>query len=679
MRFLTRGRVATLVIVVAFLAVNAIALRWSAHFFSFKRDLKLLRYGDRLPKLKGKTLTGGQSIEIAAKSPTTLILYFSSPKPPGFSTELVKYAEVLSQRYKKDGLGIAVVVPQEITELKTLVEHKLVTYDTIVDNDGKIQAQLGLQTGEDGVFVFNQEGLCRFSTRRPVSANDLSQLVALEALKVDPFAMPAEAETILTDSKSLGSFSLLELQSLEPAKMDEIRSKAGVPTHYVFFTADCSICSLPTYLEEFRVFRSKQLKSDDDAVLIFDYNFSRTDVLDELKKNNLQIVSYLAKEPLPKLQYSDHEHSILERTVAVIETDDQRTIREIYPLNFEQRGPTVITVNAQASAYTAGATYEEMFKHVSLTAYDVATYQGKYYLTDFGGNRLLVIKDNMVVERNFARIGSGPGRLFHPGYLDIGRDGTIFVEDGGNERIVKFSPMGNYLGAFSVPEFQGFAVGAQNEIYLGQPEAGHLITVYSGEGKKLRSFGELKEFPEIYGEASAAEDAPYKIAYNRVRLATDKDGNLYVSYMLMPLIQKYSPDGTLIFERRLEAPEIDLLMEAIHKTRYISTKSDGVDARIIALDPVIDPANGNIMVPLVDGSIYVTDRESNKLSLLRPKFMDRDNGTFHPFIAGLGANGELMTTAFPPKHWYRLAVDNDKNSKSAATALSGKDSTVAAR
>jgi hypothetical protein len=661
MRFSARGRLTTLVIVVAFLTVNVMALRWSSRFFSFKRDVKLVRYGDRLPKLNG----------IASESPTRLILYFSSPKPPGFSIELVKYAELLSQRYKKDGLGIVVVVPQELPELKTLIDHKLVTYDTIVDDSKKIQDQLGLNPGEDGVFVFDKEGVCRFSTRRPVNADDLNQLVAMEVLKVDPFAMPAEAQTILTEGKSLGSFSLLDLKSLAPAKMDEIRSGAGVPTHYFFFTADCSVCSLPTYLEEFRVFRFRQLKSDDDAVLIFDYNFPRTDVLDQLKKNDLRTASYLAKEPLPRLQYSDQQYSILERTVTVIETDDQQRVREIYPLNSrvtEQRGPTVLPASAQTQSVTAGVAYEEMFKHVPLTAYDVATYQGKYFLTDFGGNRLLVIKNNMEVERNFARIGSGPGRVFHPGYIDIGHDGTIFVEDGGNERIVKFNQMGNYLGAFTIPDSQGFAVGAQNEIYVGRPEEGQLITVYSSEGKKLRSFGQLKEFPEIYGEASAEEDAPYKIAYNRVRLATDKDGNLYVSFMLTPLIQKYSPDGKLLFERRLESPEIDRLMEAIHQTRYISTKSDGVDARIIALDPVIDPANGNIMVPLVDGSIYVADREGNKLSLLRPKLIDRGNGTFHPFIAGLGANGELMTTPFPPKHWYRLA-----------TAPNVKEAGVAAR
>ena len=88
--------------------------------------------------------------------------------------------------------------------------------------------------------------------------------------------------------------------------------------------------------------------------------------------------------------------------------------------------------------------------------------------------------------------------------------------------------------------------------------------------------------------------------------------------------------------------------------------------RIIALDPVIDPANGNIMVPLVDGSVYVADRDGNKAGFLRPAWTNRGDGTFYPFIAGLGANGEFMVTPFPPKHWYRLTMPNGKDVSIAA-------------
>ena len=676
MRLLTGRRIVTLIIVGALLAINVVALRWSSHFFSSKKQpVALLRYGDRLPTLKAKSLMEGQTVELAAKNPLNVILYFSLSQPPGFSTELVKYAETLSQRHKSEGLGITVIVQQEIRDLKTLLDHKLVTYDVLVDENEAIQDRLGLQSGEEGVFVFNKEGLCVFSTRRSVSASDLRQLVAVELLKTDPFATAPESAAILRQGKSLGSLSLLDARSLTPTNIDTIRSKSGVPTYYIFFTADCSVCSLPQYLKEFRAFRKSQLENDSDAVLVFDFNFPKADVLQELRNNDVSSPSYLVKEPLPALEYTDQQYRILERSVAVIETDAQRKVLNIYPLKShlaERKGTKVSTTKASSDA--TDSAYEEMFNYIPFTAYDVATHQGKYFLTDFEGNRLLVINGNMEVEKDFGRIGSAPGRLFHPGYLDISRDGTIFVEDGGNERIVKFDQAGNYLGDFRVPEYQGLAVGTQNELYLGQPEEGFLVTVYSSSGKKLRSFGQLKKFSDIYGEGSRDKDEPYKLAFNRVRLATDGDGNLYVSFMLTPLIQKYSADGKLVFERRLQAPEIDRLMEAIQKQRFISTQSDGVDARIVALDPVIDPANGNIMVPLVDGSIYVADREGNKLTLLQPTGIDRGDGTFHPFIAGLGAKGELMTTPFPPKRWYRLAIKDDR-----VSALSRKESTVAGR
>jgi len=655
MRLSTRGRVVALILACAFLAINVLALRWSSHLFASKPPA-LLRYGDRVWKLQGKSLSNGRTVEFATGRPANLVLYFAAAHPPGFSTELVTYAETLAKSYQKDGLNITAVVQNEIPELKNLLTLKLVRYEVIVDDDHAIQQRLGLPDGEDGVFLFDNEGRCHLSTRRPVTANDLRQLVAMEVLKVDPFVLPAETATpTLKEGKLLESLSLVEAQSMAPIRTDEIRSKAGVPTHYIFFTADCSVCSLPRYLQDFNAFRTEQLKSDDDTVLIFDFNFPRADVLDGLKTNDIRVASYLAKEPLPRVEYTNEQQRTLERTVAVIQTDSHRKVVDIYPLHSDlaqRNSPAPLPTKSQPA--DSGVAYEEMFGHVSLSAYDVATYQNKYFLTDIEGNRLLVINSHMDVEREFGRIGSGPGRLLHPGYLDIGGDGTVFVEDGGNERIVKFDQSGHYTGEFRVDAFQGMAVDPQNRLYVGQPEQGSLITVYSSTGTKLRSFGQLKKYSEVFGESFRDKDVSYESALNRVRLATDKDGNLYVSFMIAPLIQKYAPDGTLLFERRLDAPEIDHLMEAIQKRRYIATKTDGVDARIVALDPVIDPANGNIMVPLVDGSIYVSDRDGNKLTLLKPAWTNRGDGTFRPFVAGLGANGEFMVTPFPPKHWYRL-------------------------
>jgi hypothetical protein len=441
----------------------------------------------------------------------------------------------------------------------------------------------------------------------------------------------------------------------------------------VFFSAECSVCSLPGYLEEFAKFEHR-VKPDDNSgrlsVLVFDFNFSMTDVLEQLKSHNISSPAYIANEELPKVEDMSQDKALYDETVVAVQTDAQEKVVDISPLkSLIDDGSAVPATKPQSLALDATRpTYEETFRNIPLSAYDVAVYQGKYILTDFTGNRVFIVKDNMEVERQFGRIGSGPGQLVHPGHLDVAPDGTIYIEDGGNERIAKFDQLGNYLGELRVSNYEGLAAGARNELYLGQPQEGYLITAYSSSGKKLRSFGQLKKYSEIYGAASADKDVPFKTAFNRVRLSTDQEGNLYVSFLLTPLLQKYSPDGNLLFERKLEAPEIDRLIEAVQKQKYITMTADGADARIVALDPVIEPATGNILVPLVDGSIYLADRAGNKLALLHPQDTRRTNQTFYPFIAGLGAKQELLVTPFPPKHWYRLTMPAERVKPTAAVA-----------
>lgn len=651
----------TIAIVLVLFVINIVAVRWHSLPFLTTRSSTLLRYGDHLPRLKGRSLVGSRVTEPATNR-TNLILYFpSTPAMPGGSIELVKYAEILSQHYGKGGLSVFAIVQEDTPALRNLIEHSLINYDVVVDQGQQLGEKLGLGPGENGVFLFDHQGLCRFSTRRPVKAEDLRQLVAMEFLHVDPFENPTAEQQVIQKGKPLGSWSLVDVRSWEQTSLDKIR--LSNPKLFVFFTADCSVCSLPEYLEEFAKFEHRQQSEGGDGkstVLIFDFNFSPIDVLDQLKTHGINAPAYIANEELTAVAEISHTDSSEDKRVITVQTDEQGRVLNISSLTSltgVRDDPAIsATEDHTVRADTVQPIYEEMFRDIPLTAYDVAAHDSRYFVTDFKSNRVLVIKDNAEVEREFGRIGSGPGRLFHPGCIDVARDGTIYVEDGGNERVVKFTSDGRYLGEFRITNHEGFAVGTHKEIYLGQPEEGHLITVYSGSGQKLRAFGQLKKFSDLYGAAFADKDTPYKVALNRIRLSTDGDGNLYISFMLTPLIQKYSSDGNLLFERRLEDPEIDRLMQAIREKKYIATTRDAADARIVALDPVVEPATGNILVPLVDGSIYVADRDGRKLTLLRPQVLQQPNQAFYPFIAGLGANGELLVTPFPPKHWYRLTL-----------------------
>jgi DNA-binding beta-propeller fold protein YncE len=668
---MTSRRVYTAVVVAVFLAINIVAIRWSSGFFRSTHNTALLRYGSHITKLEGQSLLGKGSIEPATNR-SNLVLYFSSTTAPGLSLELIRYGEILTQQYGKQGFGVTAIVPGEVPELRTLIEHSLIHYDIIADSNRQIGEKLGLAPDENGVFVFDQQGVCRFSTRRPVSADDLRQLVALEFLHVDPFENSAANQQTIEKGRPLGSWSLLDVRSWERTSLDKIHS--GTPGRFVFFTAECSVCSLPSYLEAFGKFERREQASGNSGrttVLVFDFNFSPADLLDQLQVNNIKAPAYVANEELSAVVDVAQTQALNDEPVVSVETDEQGRVVDISSLNSlaagRPRAAVVATKSPAVPPNNTGPVYEQMFRDLPLSAYDVAVYQGKYLLTDSKGNRVFIVKDNMEVEREFGRIGSGPGRLLNPGYIDVARDGTIYVQDSGNERIVKFNPAGDYLAEFPVTEYEGMAVGPENEVYLGQPKEDHLITAYSSSGKKLRSFGQLKKYSEIHGAEFAEKDALYKTAINQVRLSTDKDGNIFVSFMLMPLIQKYSPQGKLLFEQKLEAPEIDQLMQDIQKKKYLSSKRGGAEARTVALDPVVEPATGNILVPLVDGSIYVADRDGRKLALLHPQSPPQPNRIFYPFVAGLGAKGELLLTPFPPKRWYRLSM-NSSFGKTTATA-----------
>jgi DNA-binding beta-propeller fold protein YncE len=139
---------------------------------------------------------------------------------------------------------------------------------------------------------------------------------------------------------------------------------------------------------------------------------------------------------------------------------------------------------------------EKMFDRISSVTVDPGG--ERVYAVDIGGvnseNHRVRVFDGATGNHLFdiGKRGKGPGEFNLPRDLAIGRDGQLYVVDGGNFRVQVFDPAGRYLHAFG------------------------------SIGKQLGNFARPKE------------------------VATDRDGNVYVVDTAFGNFQLFSPEGDLL-------------------------------------------------------------------------------------------------------------------------------------
>jgi hypothetical protein len=610
--------------------------------------LPLVRYGEAMPNLAGSGYSGDQVSSINVTKPT-LVIYLTGSGIKGQTIALLKFCENLRQQ-SSTMLQTNLITSGLLPEIQQLLQDNLIGYPIINDSDGQLAKRLGLETEESGVFFFDKSGLCRFASRQQPTPGDLRQL--LTAFGLGSYADNESTDRFpLSRGKPLPSLRLLDARTLRRVTTHQLSSTNDKQV-WIFFLANCFACGAPSpsyYLQQFKHWQQAPRNTATQPVIIFDSAFLRNDVTADLKRLEINSPAYLADEDL-----SSFSHFVLakgQRTdqPLIIRTDSSRLILSTSLIRLKQDVSISDKLDERKALSNNGApTYTRIFEDLGLDVYDVASYNGAYYVSDRSRNSIVVVNERFEIQRLIGGIGSAPGRLFRPGYIDVSTDGLIYVEDGGNERIQCFSIDGTYVGGFATKPYMGMAAGRNGEVYLGQPENGALVSVYSRSGKHLRSFGKLKSYSELMGKELEGLDEQYAQATNRVRIFVDKDGNLLVSFMLMPFIQKYTPDGKLLFESRLEGPEIDALRQT---PGLLTISMDGVAETILALDAIARPS-GEINVVLTDGSIYVADQNGRRQRVIQPPAGNK----FTPEMTGITPTGALLMVGMNPRNCYLVSA-----------------------
>lgn len=641
---------ATLIGVVLLLLINVVAFNWTSKFFRSRYGVALVRYGDSMPNLAGPAYSGDQ-ISINGTKPT-LVIYLTGSGIKGQTIALLKFCENLRQQ-SPTLLQTSLITSGLLPEIQQLLHDKLIGYPIVNDSDGQLAKRLGLATEESGIFFFDTSGVCKFASRQQPTPGDLRQLL-------NSFGLGSSV-----DNESTDRFPFSKGQPLPSLRLLDARTLQRVTTHqlpstndeqlWIFFLADCFACGTPSpsyYLQEFKHWRERAKNTATEPVLVFDSAFLRNEVTADLKRLDINSPAYLADEDLSSLSQFIQAKGRRTDQPLIVRTDSSRHILSASLIRLKRESVSVADKLAEETTLSKNPapTYTRIFQDLGLDVYDVASHKGVYYVSDRSRNSIVVVNERFEIQREIGGIGSAPGRLFRPGYIDVSPNGLIYVQDGGNERIQCFSIDGTYVAGFDTKPYMGMAAGLNGEVYLGQPENGALVSVYSGSGKHLRSFGKLKSYSELMGKEFQDLDEQYAQAANRVRIFVDKDGSMLVSFMLVPFIQKYTPDGKLVFESRLEGPEIDALRQA---PGQLTISIDGVAETILALDAIALPS-GEINVVLTDGSIYVADQSGRRRRVIQPQ----PGNKFTPEMTGITPAGELLIVGMNPRNCYRVSASS---------------------
>jgi hypothetical protein len=276
---------------------------------------------------------------------------------------------------------------------------------------------------------------------------------------------------------------------------------------------------------------------------------------------------------------------------------------------------------------------------------------GQYYVFDQRAHTVFSIDATMTTSRQVVMIGAEAGRIIDPTAFAIEPDGTFVVADApnGRERIQIFSAAGFRIGGFMLPGRMqtrltlgdvvlngiGSLQYTGRSILMSQPETGALIAEYTLHGNVNRLIGTLRA-------TGHEDDRDLHVALNcGIPLVDPRGGFWFVFQTGLPVFQKYDPEGRLIYERRIQGPEIDSVVAAL-PTTWRRRKIDDHEVPLVPPNvraAAVD-ATGNLWISFVAPYTYVYDVDGDKIRALQL----RGAGPVAPSSLFFGRNGHLLVT-----------------------------------
>jgi hypothetical protein len=257
------------------------------------------------------------------------------------------------------------------------------------------------------------------------------------------------------------------------------------------------------------------------------------------------------------------------------------------------------------------------------------------------------------IAKKVIEVGAESGRVIDPTAFALDpADGTFVIADAPfrRQRIQVFTAGGSRMAGFTLQTREvarvtldtmvlngvGSIQFTGRSIVINQAETGALFSELSLYGESIRAFGELRK-------TGQEADHDVHLALNSGFPLIDPTGGFYFVFSAgIPAFRKYDANGTLLFERHIEGPELDNYVGTLPGVWPKRLNGDG------DLLPYVPPAiraagvdrSGRLWVSLMDPITYVYDRTGEKVRTVQFKGAD----VFAPSSFFFTKDGRVLVT-----------------------------------
>jgi len=187
-------------------------------------------------------------------------------------------------------------------------------------------------------------------------------------------------------------------------------------------------------------------------------------------------------------------------------------------------------------------------------AVDVAS-DGSVYVADTSKSRVQKFTSEGVFITNLGTEGTGDGQFIAPADVVVASDGSIYVADSGNHRVQKFTADGVFVTTWGDKgkkyyvddgqflQMNGIAIASDGSVYVADG-GNHNIQKFTSEGVFVARWGTVDEFLPTWG-TSGSGDGQFS---QPVGVAVAPDGSVYVADSGNDRIQRFTSEGVFVSE-----------------------------------------------------------------------------------------------------------------------------------